>query len=605
MSMAGPAERRSDRIAKLVTPSQARVSDVKKPAPITTRKRLPWLDDKSLPTVSSTGFVRKASAIPHPATASPKRAEIIQAAPSPLSKPVPPLIPKAATPIRSAPPIRPADSTPALRQRPLITLAQQRVSSIGAAIPTPVLNRTLTQYRRDSVNRKMASPQKNTKTPKLSLSSKKRSAILISEPIGVDGSLPDQQETSFGDPTSRRGSLAAIPPHLERFTTPDSFQTAIQSNALIPSPPLQIIRSAEISPSQSQPNKNSFEPVNSRKLSNAIEGLEEMVQEAVDIAEDTKAQDQVEEIYEIIEAATNSIQQASIGPIQHLMKTSTPLDVSGSSEAENSSSESPDEAPTIPRKALYVARQDSKQSNPSKRQLRGSNTIDWAYQNSKELVDRLLTPSQASSHSSSDLCERGRSRYSTRSDLLLPPQAAQTAPRDHVEFVVRPSVARSHSQGHSRGRSRRRKGSSLECGARRRHRRSFRNSQDNSRRRSRSFQHQSSGYSQTDPSFDEEDIHIRHHRSSGLRRNKHQLSVRDQVHHHTFGIHRNHRRQPIARNWSTGKKRITATIACINTALLGIIAGIYVSSTYVKAPDTVADNGKGRRGSAYAVHAGR
>ncbi|KAF2268372.1 hypothetical protein CC78DRAFT_455627 [Lojkania enalia] len=45
--------------------------------------------------------------------------------------------------------------------------------------------------------------------------------------------------------------------------------------------------------------------------------------------------------------------------------------------------------------------------------------------------------------------------------------------------------------------------------------------------------------------------------------------------HHTFSLHRQHRRQPIARNWETSKKRITATIACMNTSLLGIIVGIY------------------------------
>lgn len=37
------------------------------------------------------------------------------------------------------------------------------------------------------------------------------------------------------------------------------------------------------------------------------------------------------------------------------------------------------------------------------------------------------------------------------------------------------------------------------------------------------------------------------------------------------------RRQPIARNWGTTKKRITATIACINTALVGFLIGVYVS----------------------------
>ena len=44
-----------------------------------------------------------------------------------------------------------------------------------------------------------------------------------------------------------------------------------------------------------------------------------------------------------------------------------------------------------------------------------------------------------------------------------------------------------------------------------------------------------------------------------------------------FSLGRFHRRQPIAREWSTLRKRITATIACLNTVFVGLIAGIYVS----------------------------
>lgn len=44
-----------------------------------------------------------------------------------------------------------------------------------------------------------------------------------------------------------------------------------------------------------------------------------------------------------------------------------------------------------------------------------------------------------------------------------------------------------------------------------------------------------------------------------------------------FSLGRYHRRQPIAREWSTSRKRITAAIACLNTVFVGLIAGIYVS----------------------------
>lgn len=54
---------------------------------------------------------------------------------------------------------------------------------------------------------------------------------------------------------------------------------------------------------------------------------------------------------------------------------------------------------------------------------------------------------------------------------------------------------------------------------------------------------------------------------------KNHISLKDEV---GFRFHR-YRRSPIAREWKIGRKRITATIACLNTMLVGLIAGIYVS----------------------------
>ncbi|KAF3037998.1 hypothetical protein E8E12_008435 [Didymella heteroderae] len=81
--------------------------------------------------------------------------------------------------------------------------------------------------------------------------------------------------------------------------------------------------------------------------------------------------------------------------------------------------------------------------------------------------------------------------------------------------------------------------------------------------------HRSSSSSESSPpdeSFDEEDLPPQQYGGT--------LRVREQAQ-HTFSLRRHHRRQPIARNWGTGKKRLTAVIACINTALLGIIIGVY------------------------------
>ena len=60
------------------------------------------------------------------------------------------------------------------------------------------------------------------------------------------------------------------------------------------------------------------------------------------------------------------------------------------------------------------------------------------------------------------------------------------------------------------------------------------------------------------------------------------VSLRDRRHisfRGTRGLsfRRLHRRQPIARDWSAPRKRFVASIACVNTAFIGLIVGIYVS----------------------------
>ena len=54
--------------------------------------------------------------------------------------------------------------------------------------------------------------------------------------------------------------------------------------------------------------------------------------------------------------------------------------------------------------------------------------------------------------------------------------------------------------------------------------------------------------------------------------NRHHFSIREP---RGFSLSRSHRRAPIARDWSTSRKRYVATVACISTALMGIIIGIY------------------------------
>ena len=53
---------------------------------------------------------------------------------------------------------------------------------------------------------------------------------------------------------------------------------------------------------------------------------------------------------------------------------------------------------------------------------------------------------------------------------------------------------------------------------------------------------------------------------------RHHFEIREP---HGFSLSRSHRRAPIARDWSISRKRFVATITCFNTALLGLIIGIY------------------------------
>ncbi|KAL6713968.1 hypothetical protein ACLMJK_008462 [Lecanora helva] len=53
---------------------------------------------------------------------------------------------------------------------------------------------------------------------------------------------------------------------------------------------------------------------------------------------------------------------------------------------------------------------------------------------------------------------------------------------------------------------------------------------------------------------------------------RHHFSIREP---RGFSLSRSHRRSPIARDWSTPRKRWTATVVCITTAFIGLIIGIY------------------------------
>ncbi|KAH7390802.1 hypothetical protein DE146DRAFT_143843 [Phaeosphaeria sp. MPI-PUGE-AT-0046c] len=369
--------------------------------------------------------------------------------------------------------------SPALRQSSAVP-TEPGAMSITESSLSPIARHRLSQARR-ATNVKVASPP--VRGPAL----RRPSSPL--EPLQHQ---PDESQV-----------------HNLRETSDSMFRAGLTSST---SP--DTISTVDLSLSQPVPHHHAFSQGANRNLDNAIEGLEDMVQEAVDVAGETADYRQVEDIHEIIEDAQAAIQEALGDPDTRLMATASPLTISD------------------PPKTIGNIRFDVSGTHYDPQ--RGSISHDWA-------SPQPARQWSSTNSSSTDRDTRGRSRYSTRSDLLLPPVPLQVASRDHVDYVLRPTA-----RDHSRGRRHQRSGSASGV----RHRRHRHRRRSRSRRR-----HLRSSSSCEDCTSCEEEA--------------------GRVHHHTLSFRRHHRRQSIARNWTTGKKRLTAAIACANTALLGIVVGIY------------------------------
>lgn len=332
-----------------------------------------------------------------------------------------------------------------------------------------------------------------------------------------------------------------------------------------------VVSRLQTTPSCPRPGRSAFERLGNSRISNAVDCLEDMVQEAVDIADHALHDGQVEEIYEIIEGARQAINQAVVDPRQ-LMITSSPLSASESSHVSEGSGRYPrisSHPEPISSPTLLVQRdtnQDSEDQVLQQVQVdleQAPTTVDWAY-------PPRDSPASATSSSERSTTHGGRSGICTRSDLLLPPDPSRPATRDHVDLVLRPI------RDHSRGRPYKRTTRDRMMRKRQPHRHHRLQShcspdrRDTSSSASRHRRQCSSEPSISGEAFDEEDYLPRPYGGT--------LHVRNQVQRHTFSLRRQHRRQPIARDWGNGRKRWTAVTACVNTALLGIIIGVYVSA---------------------------
>jgi hypothetical protein len=398
-------------------------------------------------------------------------------------------------------------------------------SSLTSSL-SPVTRHRVSRIRRASLAQKAVSPPKNDsfcRVPVIKEAKRRLSAA--------------------GHSDRHADTLALVPSPFASFPPSEIAQTHYAEDTAT-NDTLDTDPCCRVPVSNPRPGCSAFEPVGGRRISHAIEDLEDMVQEAVNIVDDNSNRSQVEEIYMIIEDAKNAIQESSNEPARQIMTGASPPQVSKSTDT-----------PPLP-KILPV-------KFGLQREL---TSVDWAYRNSGH------TKKPATRHSTSisdNGEERSQSRLSTRSDLLLPPEPTQVSPREHVDFVLRPV-----SGEDLRGRPRRRHDGSPP-GHCRKHR--SRRGDTNRRRKARSRsisapscqEKRSPSISVTDSSIDDGPL--------PPQRYGRDLHVRDHVHRHLFGLQTDRPRQPIARNWGPGKKRLTATIACINTALLGIMIGVYVS----------------------------
>ncbi|KAJ5055674.1 hypothetical protein J3E74DRAFT_227466 [Bipolaris maydis] len=421
---------------------------------------------------------------------------------------------------------------PIARRQTYVSPVDSQSTSATGSSPSPAARHQQSEARRISSASSKVTPQRTAHRVSISQPhnpQKRLSIVRIKD---------DVNHPKHNDYRSRAQSLAPIPDHLE--------QPEIPEHIIMPTKSDSDSTSTEAIVSKIQgPSSSAFEHSASRRISRALDDLEDMAQEAVEVAEGTQDQGQVMEIYEIIEGAKKAVREAAVEPT-HLMKTASPL------KASSSSSPSSRPYPTTGSPG-NVLENVAPNVHPPHGLHRGSVSHDWAYSSQEH-------PEQGGPTIPATERENEQDRTGSETHNSVPqPKHIKAAPREHVDFVLRP-VGREESRGRSRQRN-------IDEPRASRHP----HPQKKSLKRTPLPDSESD---QKDTDLDDSDSSSEEDRPPAKAYGN-ELTVRGQAHHHTFNLIRPHRRQPIARNWSTGKKRLTATIACINTALLGIIVGIY------------------------------
>ncbi len=408
-----------------------------------------------------------------------------------------------------------------MRRTSTVSPGQRQAKSTVPSSQSPITRQQPSQARRVSLAPDASAPSRGTGSISTSHTPQRRQSSLHSDAI-----IPRNDTLDSIRP--RVDSIVEVPDHLERSSSPDSINSPIHTRAPTTRGPV-FVSQAQSPPTQLIHEHSDLDRMNRRKISQTVDDLEAKVQEAVEMVDDTEDRGQVAEIYDIIEEAKQAIHNVSRNP-SHLRATSSPFRVSsGDEDGETSESSLLSKSNKQgdfgqPHRFGRIFTQGKKPSlfDPQSQTKTPKESIsyDWAY------------PRRASeTHSNSSL----------RRKLLSTPPIAQASPRDHLDFVLRPQMRTASNGSSPRAQGRQDRAPSQQC--------------------------RSTNSEQVDLLSDKP------RRPTEIYETEDGLYEQDSR--HTFSLHRHHRRQPIARNWSPVKKRLTAIIACMNTGLLGIIIGVY------------------------------
>lgn len=426
---------------------------------------------------------------------------------------------------------------------------------------------------------------------------------------------------------SRRPTMESLPSPLAPPSPRTAARPSIQS--LPEARPRK--QSQPVPPSTKRPSVISSEEDQSKSLRRAVTGLEAVMQEALHVAKEAVEANKPEEVAEILTEANLALKNAATvrGYMIDPLRLSE-SDVGISSDTDTSitdSSSSADEcgsidtAPTFLTKSAYSSRQpilsapyqrDRKRPKSEEAGADHSDKNDSIAQTPPRLyqphsADSIVKDFAYSGPSRKSTHHTPRTRASSASDeptMGLPPTLAKKPGHEKLNFVDRePKSPRDQrrdtiydSVAGPQGRQLRQlepvptdatlapqQNVSQETYTQRPHRR-HRKRQEHSGRHPYAEKVFQSNY------YDVPDRNL--HEDAGLRGNSRyeSLGPMSPVLSLKHPFRRNHislregqrwrlerrKRQPIAREWKMGRKRITAAIACLNTALIGLLIGIYV-----------------------------